>query len=119
MHYLSLILSSLLSLLGIQEPAGTTSVTRVAGTEALLSRTLKTAGAATFHCIESASGRCHYRVFDERCQATTAAAGTLQCERRQLHVFALPAGSRQVLRDLPAGFEHCVDTRAEKQCRRD
>ncbi len=123
MRYLTILLTSVLSLFGYQERPGITSVTRVVApgtTEAVFSRTTYADGVATFQCVDSGSGRCFYRVFAETCQPpATATEPALHCSRRELENFALGPGQRRELRGLPADFGHCVVTQAGKQCRRD
>ncbi|KRG41326.1 hypothetical protein ARC78_11245 [Stenotrophomonas pictorum JCM 9942] len=101
MLYLTVLLGSLLSMLGIHEPPGQTSITRLSGEHALLSRTTVMAGVSRFQCLQSDSGRCGYRLYHEQCQARE---GGQECRREPLADFTLVVGSSRELRDLPRGF---------------
>ena len=118
MHLLTTLLSCLLSLFGALAPASTTSITRVAGSDgdALFSKTTLVDGVATFECFASASGGCHYRVYEEACAAAGANAGGDACERRMLDAFALDVGKRREVEGLPAGFRHCVALEDAQDC---
>ena len=101
MHYLTVLLGSLLSMLGIQEPAGQTSITRISGEHVLLSRTTVMADISRFQCLQSDSGRCGYQLYREQCQARQ---GGQDCSRESLADFTLVVGSSREMRDLPSGF---------------
>lgn len=101
MHYLTVLLGSLLSMLGIQESPGQTSVTRISGDEQLLSRTTIKQGVARFQCLQSDSGRCIYLVYRENCRGTPDKA---LCEREPLADFVLSVGRSHDMRNLPSGF---------------
>ncbi|WP_372016508.1 hypothetical protein [Pseudoxanthomonas sp. 10H] len=115
MHLLTTLLSCLLALLG-GEVTGTTRITRIAGPGegAVFSKATVLDGAATFECFGSASGRCHYRLYEERC-GTPGVTG--DCQRRPLDAFALAVGQRHRVEGLPAGFGHCVATADAATCR--
>ncbi|GAB3509825.1 hypothetical protein MNQ95_08660 [Pseudoxanthomonas daejeonensis] len=124
MRFLTTVLSCLLSLFGCDPRSSTTSITRVAdnGAETLFSKTTLVDGVATFECFASASGDCHYRIYEERC-ATPApvAQGQAQpadsdCRRETLDVFALAVGKRRQVEGLPAGFHHCVTMQDASGC---
>jgi hypothetical protein len=123
MHYLTALLTCLLSMFGYQEPTGITSITRITapGSDALFSKIDIGADSTTFRCLQSGTGRCFYRVFSERCSSANAAAleADTQCQQREVDSFALRVGQRRELQGLPAGFVHCVTTGAGKKCRRD
>ncbi|KAF1694955.1 hypothetical protein [Pseudoxanthomonas koreensis] len=116
MQLLTTLLSCLLSLFGSLDPASTASITRVAGRDgdALFSKTTLADGVATFECFASASGGCHYRVYEEACAGVPATmappvkSAADACSRRTLDVFALDVGKRREVEGLPAGFRHCV-----------
>jgi hypothetical protein len=121
MQLLTTLLSCLLSLFGGLAPASTTSITRIAGSEgdALFSKTTLVDGVATFECFASASGGCHYRLYEEACAAATAQARTSAaeaCDRRTLDRFALEVGKRREVEGLPADFRHCVALDAAPGC---
>ncbi len=116
MQLLTTLLSCLLSLFGSLAPASTTSITRIAGSDGdtLFSKTTRVEGVATFECLASASGGCHYRVYEEACAAAPAAAAANAtddadaCRRHTLDMFALEVGKRREVEGLPADFRHCV-----------
>lgn len=105
MLYLTVLLGSLLSLLGIHEPPAHTSITRISGEQALLSRTTVRAGSSRFQCLQSASGRCGYQLYREHCRPRE---GGQDCSREPLADFTLAVGSSRELRDLPGGFAERV-----------
>lgn len=115
MRYLTTMLSCLLSLFGCHERSVSTSITRVAeqGADQLFSRTTVRPGERMFECVRSASGRCYYQVFNERCDA-----GDTHCERSDLQRFELRQGQQRYRRDLPVGYSSCVGSSPEKQCHR-
>ncbi|MGN6191000.1 MAG: hypothetical protein ACTHM4_02510 [Rhodanobacteraceae bacterium] len=64
-------------------------------------------GVATFRCVASSSGVCHYAIYANKCQD---AAG---CTHKPIHAFGLPVGQRLVDTDQPPGFVHCVGVSAD------
>ncbi|HJU25553.1 MAG TPA: hypothetical protein VJ722_02640 [Rhodanobacteraceae bacterium] len=64
-------------------------------------------GIATFRCVASSSGVCHYAIYADNCRATAG------CRRKPLHAFGLPVGQRLVDTDQPPGFVHCVGVSAD------
>lgn len=116
MHYLTILISSLLAALGFSEPVGQTSVTRISGSDALLSRVTASPHSARFQCVQSDSGSCTYRVFSEHCEGLALAE---HCERQELLSFSVTAGAIRQLDDLPADFSYRLQTRAQKEHRRD
>ena len=56
MHYLTFLIGSLLTMLGYREPQGQTSIVRISGEAAVLSRTTMSGGLARFQCLQSVSG---------------------------------------------------------------
>ncbi|MDQ1094833.1 hypothetical protein QE400_004246 [Xanthomonas sacchari] len=119
MRLLSLLWSCLLGLLGCQGHAdldlsvGASRETVVQASERgvplLLSRTTYRRGLATFRCIDSRSGRCHYQVYAD-CAASPAARGGdgAACAPRLLQAFDLPVGQRREIAGLPRDFRQCV-----------
>ncbi len=101
MQYLTLLLGSLLSMLGIHESPGQTSVTRISGEQSLLSRTTVRSGVARFQCLQSASGGCFYQLYREQCGA---GQGAQVCEREPLMDFVVLVGRTRQMNDLPQGF---------------
>ncbi|MGH8055533.1 MAG: hypothetical protein ACREP4_16605 [Stenotrophomonas sp.] len=101
MHYLTMLLGSLLSMLGINEPPGQTSVTRISGEQALLSRTTVRSGVAKFQCLQSESGSCVYQLYREQCGA---GQGAQVCNREPLMDFVVLVGRTRQMNNLPEGF---------------
>ncbi|HEX5354255.1 MAG TPA: hypothetical protein VFW60_09260 [Rhodanobacteraceae bacterium] len=64
-------------------------------------------GIATFRCVASSSGVCHYAIYADNCRATTG------CTRKPIHAFGLPVGQRLVDTDQQPGFVHCVGVSAD------
>lgn len=120
MQLLTTLLSCLLSLFGSLAPASTTSITRIAGSDGdtLFSKTTLVDGVATFECFASASGGCHYRVYEERCDADAAATPSQAsaCRRKPLDAFALGVGKRHQVEGLPPGVRHCVTLQDTTAC---
>jgi hypothetical protein len=125
MRLLTAALSCLLSLFGCDTRPSTTSITRIAdnGAETLFSKTTLVDGVATFECFASASGDCHYRIYEERCangagavDTTQARAGERDCRRETLDAFALTVGKRRQVEGLPSGFRHCVTQQDTTDC---
>ncbi len=114
MQYLTFVLGSLLAMLGYREPQGQTSIVRVSGEQAVLSRTTVSAGQARFQCLQSESGNCFYRLYREHCQ--DEAAGEL-CRRQTLDDFSVAVGRVREVEGLPVGFGQQV--RAHQAQRRD
>lgn len=101
MNYLSVLLGSLLAMLGGHEPAGQASFVRLGGEPAVLSRTTVAAGHARFQCLHSASGSCFYRLYREECRDED---GLEVCRRQPLADFRLASGGMREMDGLPAGF---------------
>jgi hypothetical protein len=64
-------------------------------------------GVATFRCVASSSGVCHYALYADNCRGTTG------CTRKPTRTFGLPVGQRLVDTDHPPGFVHCVGVSAD------
>lgn len=113
MKLLTGLLSCLLALFGCDARPSVTSITRASenGVDVLFSKTTLTEGAATFECFASRSGDCHYRVYEEVCDA-----GADACRQRTLDAFALAPGKRHRLEGLPADVRHCVTANADGAC---
>lgn len=110
MQLLTALLSCLLSLLGGDGPSSHTRIVRASenGVEVLLSKTTLADGLATFHCLSSRSGSCHYRLYEEICRAVAGTPLQQQCDRRELESFDLGVGARRQVSGLPGGFDQCV-----------
>lgn len=64
-------------------------------------------GVATFRCVASSSGVCHYVLYTDNCRASAG------CTRKPVQAFGLPVGQRLVDTDQPKGFVHCVGVSAD------
>ncbi|MCC4594095.1 hypothetical protein NRY95_19940 [Xanthomonas campestris pv. phormiicola] len=120
MRLLSALWSCLLGIVGCQGHATfdlstnasreTVVHTSERGGAVIFSRTTYRGGLATFRCIDSRSGRCHYQVY-AACAAPTAAAGSAAaaaCAPRMLQEFDVQVGQRRQLGGLPRDFGQCV-----------
>lgn len=120
MRLLTTLLSCLLSLFGCDPRPSTTSITRIVddGAETLFSKSTLVDGVVTFECFTSASGGCHYRIYQERCDAAASAGAAQQgaCRQQTLDAFVLDVGKRRKVEGLPAGFRHCVATQDAARC---
>lgn len=77
------------------------------GRQTLRSETDIVHGVATFRCVASSSGVCHYMLYTDNCH------GTAGCTRKPIQAFGLPVGQRLVDTDQPPGFIHCVGASAD------
>ena len=111
MQLLTVLLACLLSLTGGEGPSRQTRLTVASGEglQPLLSRTTLGGGLATFRCLSSRTGTCHYRLYEEQCQPASAAGSMRQCQRQDLRSFNLTVGASRQLQGLPAHFSQCVD----------
>jgi len=120
MRLLSALWSCLLGIVGCQGHAAfdlstdahreTVVHTSERGAAVIFSRTSYRGGLATFRCVDSRSGRCHYQVY-VACAAPTAAAGNAaaaRCAPRMLQEFDLQVGQRREIGGLPRDFGQCV-----------
>ena len=120
MRLLSALWSCLLGIVGCQGHATfdlstdahreTVVHTSERGAAVIFSRTSYRGGLATFRCVDSRSGRCHYQVY-AACAAPTAAAGSAAaapCAPRMLQEFDLQVGQRRDIGGLPRDFGQCV-----------
>ncbi|WDS36076.1 hypothetical protein [Pseudoxanthomonas sp.] len=114
MRLLTSMLYCLLALFGCDGNSSTTTVTRtqVDGQDTLFSRTTQDHDAATFQCVRSISGRCHYQVFQERCAAQATAADEAKCARTPMDSFSLAVGDRHLLKGLAGQVRECVQAEA-------
>ncbi len=113
MRLLTSMLYCLLALFGCDGKSSTTTVTRtqVNGEDALFSRTTQDHDAATFQCVRSISGRCHYQVFQENC-AAQAGTDTPKCARTPMDSFSLAVGDRHLVKGLAGQVRECVQAEA-------
>lgn len=110
MRLLASMLYCLMSLFGCHRDTGTTSITRatVDGRDLLFSKVESHAGDAVFHCLASASGRCHYLVYEAACSGAAASG----CPRRELDRFELTVGQVRELHGLAVDFRQCASATA-------
>jgi hypothetical protein len=108
MRLLTSMLYCLLALFGCDGKNTTTTVTRsqVNGQDTLFSRTTQDQDAATFQCVRSSSGRCHYLVFEETCRSDAATARP--CARTPMDHFSLKVGERRLVKGLAGQVKDCV-----------
>lgn len=99
-----------LSLYGCH-PGGSTFVDRVQadGADVLHSRVVAHPGFARFECIGSASGRCHYTLFDDDCGGSPSLLPlrSRSCSTAPVERFALDVGEYRRLPGRPP-FRPCV-----------
>lgn len=78
---------------------------------------LNAAGTASFQCVASPSGECHYALYTSRCSTAEGEGGqpATTCTHQVTHQFSVPAGQTRELRDLPQGFKQCMKTGAKPQ----
>lgn len=87
------------------------------GIDTLDSRARVQAGIARFSCKASASGRCHYTLFNEspeQCRPVPQGGAAQACPPAPLRQFAVVAGSSLAIAGLPA-FRLCVSTDGRPQ----
>lgn len=96
-----------LSLAGCN-PHGQTTIVQssVDGRTTLHSEVNVAQGVATFRCIASSSGTCHYAIYAGDCHRGA-------CTGKPVHAFGLPVGQSLVDTNQPAGFTPCVGVSAE------
>lgn len=106
MRLLTVTLSIVLSLFGCDDSPTLTSTVRdsAGSTDRLHSQVRVTDGKGRFACLASASGRCHYAVFDAACDS--AARG---CTPAHTTRFSIGAGESVVRTGLPRHPRVCVD----------
>jgi hypothetical protein len=96
-----------LSLAGCNPHSQTTIVqSSVNGRTTLHSEVNVAQGVATFRCIASSSGVCHYAIYADDCHGGA-------CTGKPVHAFGLPVGQRLVDTNQPTGFTPCVGVNAE------
>lgn len=99
-------------------PQGSTIVERVSadGRDVLHSEIHVVHGLATFQCLASSSGTCHYAVYVNDC------AGKTSCTHKLVHQFGVRAGQRLYDTTQPHGFIPCVgvsEDAARQACTQD
>jgi hypothetical protein len=76
------------------------------GQDVIYSRVHVSGLLATFRCIRSQSGQCHYTVVANECAPASAACTSPPT------VFTVPEGDTLSLTTLPPGFQSCVTATA-------
>lgn len=73
---------------------------------------LNAAGTASFQCVASPSGECHYALYTSRCSTAEGEAGqpATTCTHQVIRQFTVATGQTQEVRDLPQGFKQCMKT---------
>lgn len=94
MHELLALLTFALSLFGVQLGGTSYSNHMRDGATVLHSEAWADAGRARFECVESSSGRCHYRLLPPECTATA-------CQRDPLREFDVAEGDTLAVVGLP------------------
>ncbi len=82
---------------------------RVDGIDTLYSKAQVEDGVARFTCVGSASGVCHYTLFDTDCPPAPHAGANGHCTPRPLKHFAVASGDSEQITGLP-DFHLCVGT---------
>jgi hypothetical protein len=102
MHKLIALFYFILSLAGCDHADHTIVMRSTAnGTDLIYSRVSVQGPTATFKCIHSRSGQCHYSVFQHECAAGPSCSAPV----RQ---FAMAADTERGFAGLPRDFELCV-----------
>lgn len=106
MRLITVTLSLVLSLFGCDESPTLTSTVRdrTGSSDRLHSQVRVTNGEGRFACLASASGQCHYAVFDAAC----VAAGR-DCTAQRATIFSVGAGESALRKGLPKHPRVCVD----------
>ncbi len=118
MRLLSALWSCLLGIVGCQGHANfdlstdarreTVVHTSERGVAVIFSRTTYRGGLATFRCVDSRSGHCHYQVYAACAAAAAGSAASAACAPRMLQQFDLQVGQRREIGGLPRDFGQCV-----------
>lgn len=105
MRFFTALLYYLMALAGCHQATGTTQITHIArnGVEVLFSKTFTEPGNASFHCLASQSGSCHYLLYVVRCES-----GSTRCQRQELDHFDLDVGQVHNVEGLDDGFRQCA-----------
>jgi len=112
MRILISLISFLLTLVGFNPQAGTTTLTfsSIDGVGINSTKARIADGDARFECLKSASGSCHYVVFTSACEQADERANSVgTCSTRVVETFTLAAGDVRELTGLPVGVKHCLD----------
>ncbi|PND39306.1 hypothetical protein C1O66_18420 [Paucibacter aquatile] len=75
------------------------------------------AGNASFQCVASPSGECHYALYTSRCSTAEGEGGqpATTCTHQVISQFTVAAGQTREMRDLPQGFKQCMKTSHKPQ----
>lgn len=114
MHFLITAFYLLFALAGFDGWAARTIATHVSdrGTDVLYSETSITPILARFSCVDSATGRCHYRLFPSECAHQTQPGMLPGCTAGLAHEFVLVRGDSRQLSGLGDDFDFCVSAEA-------
>ncbi|WP_430388712.1 hypothetical protein [Dyella sp. 20L07] len=104
MNKFILLFFMLFSITGCNQGRTVVVHTIVDGQDALYSKVHVAGLLATFQCIRSQSGQCHYIVIANDCAPASAACVSPP------KIFAVPEGDIRSFTSLPAGFQSCVTT---------
>ncbi len=117
MRILMTLVSMLTTLGGCEPSPGSTTftVSSLDGVAFNASRASVSAGSTRFECLYSASGRCHYLVYEPGCRAATEATLAVSCAPRPLHRFELASGQASEIQGLSEATEWCMDPAAAPQ----
>ncbi len=106
MEKLILLFYLLLSLTGCEPTRNVVTHEAVNGIDLIYSKIQITGALATFRCLRSESGECHYTVLSGSC-------GTRQLNcKPPITVFSMREGDTLLLTRLPEDFTSCVTTRS-------
>lgn len=110
MHYLIAAIYFLFALLGWDGFGAHTIATHAFehGTQVLYSEASITPVLARFVCVDSASGRCYYRLFRAECALPVPNAPPSACVPEAVREFALTRGDSTRLTGMPDAFDFCV-----------
>lgn len=114
MRTLTMLFHALLMLAGCNGVGGTTHVTRATadGRDVVHSEVWIGERVARFQCLASASGRCHYVLYRDECEAGKPDSG---CTPHTFERFAVASGRSREMLGMPVGFAMCVSERADPQ----
>ncbi|WP_445146466.1 hypothetical protein [Dyella sp. Tek66A03] len=104
MNKIIVLLPLLLVLAGCEQGRTVVVHSIVNGHDVVYSKVNVTGPLASFRCLRSESGECHYTVVANDCAPASAA-----CAAPPLH-FAVREGEMRINTSLPAGFQSCVNS---------
>jgi hypothetical protein len=108
----SLLAMSVVLLSGILLAACTISITAPASDRSdSAGRTrLSTSKTASFECVKSPTGQCHYALYTTRCETATGEGGkpATTCTHQVFDQFTVIQGETREVRDLPSSYRQCM-----------